>query len=527
MERSSKADQGIARPFAHPTQGQPQKEVSPKTTSTVDLPSVTMNYPGMQNALPVSQMTIDGAPLDTASQARIFQADAVNLVGLAKARSALAQEKLLGWLPNATLQAFTKRLQLLPGLSYTAREGAEIWLRGDTWPGPIGAGISAALGHLVDTRPKNVIHFDMRALDVDLDKIYCGAHYGMRGLGIATNSSDIVVLPDDMPQVGIDAVRRSRRLAGLPNPYVIKESEFHAHRGALEREYGPTEMFMKDLDHADQKSVALSKVLNNKLDGVTICKRLKVPVPTTYHNDIAGKIDYSQIPLGTPLVLKAEYSAGGSGVKVVTDVDDLKQRVAALQPTDRIQVQQWVPGEDISFLFYCGGNAATLISSSTQEMEHGVSHVGNAIPGDRSRIQDAHAHAMKPFADFAQRMGFRGHLGIDARISDVDGEIDFIECNPRRTAVSTPTVIATQLGFPEFCHRQMVFKDQESLDKTLEQFAYKAGEKRGVVITTYLGEAGQKYKSEFVFLERGSDGTAFRDSVIRWAKQQGFLYDAH
>ncbi len=465
-------------------------------------------------------------PNEVLVNGRRLDLSVAGLIGIARGPQVLEQEGLLGSFTTATLKAFTTRLQVLPGVGEVVRQGAETWLRGSTWLGSAGAGVSAALGHLVDTRPRNVIHFDMTALDIDLNAIYCGAQYGMRGLGIATNASDIVVLPEDMPQEGIDAVRRSRRLAGLPNPYIISEGDFRKHRRELEREYGPVEMFMRDAKHVDQKSVAWSKILNNKLDGATICQRLGVPLPQTFHNDVAGKLDYTRIPANTPLILKAEYSAGGSGVKFVANVDDLKERVAALNATDRIQVQRWVPGEDISFLFHCGEHGATLISSSQQEMEGGVSHVGNAIPGDRHRIRDAYATAMKPFADYAQRKGFRGHLGIDARISDVDGEVDFIECNPRRTAVSTPTVIATQLGFPEFCHRQMVFKDKASLDITLDRFAYRPDNKQGVVITTCLGKPGNKYKSEFVFLESGADGTKFRDEVIRWAKEMGYLYDA-
>ncbi|MEZ0311557.1 MAG: ATP-grasp domain-containing protein [Myxococcota bacterium] len=483
-----------------------------------------MNVAAMQSG-PAPSLSV--ADLDPVATERLVRFDVVSLIGLAKRPDVRAQEKLLGGLSNATVRAFSQRLQILPGVTYAAREGAEAWVRGDAWLGHAGAGVSAALAHLVDVHPKNVIYFDMTALDIDTKLIYGAEDYAGRGMGISTNTSDIVVLPDRMQQVGIDAIRKSRAKAGLPNPYIMRESEFRKHRPEIEREYGPVEMFMRDTQHVDKKSVAWSKVLNNKLDGVNICQRLGVPVPKTYHNNIAGKIDYTRIPVGTPLILKAEYSAGGSGVKFVNDVDDLKKRVAALEATDRIQVQQWVPGEDISFLFHCGERGATLISSSTQEMEHGVSHVGNAIPGDRSRIQDAYARAMKPFADFAQRVGFRGHLGIDARISDVDGDVDFIECNPRRTAVSTPTVIATQLGFPEFCHRQMVFKDKASLDAVLERVAYTAQKNQGVVITTYIGEPGKKYKSEFVFLDRGKDGTAYRDSVIRWAKQAGYLYEEH
>lgn len=433
------------------------------------------------------------------------------------------QEKLLGSLPNAAIFAFADRLGRLPGVPDPIRLGVETWTRGGT--APFLTAVTAALGHLVDVRPKNVIYFDMKALDIDLNKITYGAQYGMRGLGIVTNSSDLVVIPDGMPAAGVDAVRNSRTLAGLPNAHTISETDFKKYRGQIEREFGPSEQFMRSEDHIDQRSVKIGKALNNKLRGVEICLKVGVPVPPTTYMGLAGNFRPSKIT-EFPIILKAEFSAGGSGVSKIIDGAHLVAKLAEFQPTDPIQVQKYIPGEDISFLFHAGTQGATLISSSQQEMEHGVEHVGNTIPGDRHRIQDAFAEAMKPFADYAQRAGFRGHLGIDARIGD-NGKIYFIECNPRRTAVSTPTVIATQLGFPEFCHRQMVFKDQTSLEKTLAHFAYKSGGKEGVVITTFLGEPGKKHKSEFVFLQRGSDGTALRDSVIAWAKDRGYLYEEH
>lgn len=432
-----------------------------------------------------------------------------------------AQEQLLGGLPNATIAAFASRYSVLPGVCNPLRVAVDTWVRGGT--SPFLCAVTSAFAHLVDTGAKKAVYFDMAALDIDLGKITYGAQYGMRGLGIVTSTSDLVVIPDGMPAAGIAAVRNSRRLAGLPNAHTLSESDFKKYRGQIEREFGAVEQFMRGNDHVDQRSVKVGKALNNKLRGVEICLRVGVPVPPTMYMGLAGSFRPSTVT-EFPIILKAEFSAGGSGVSKIIDGQQLMAKLAEFQPTDPIQVQRYIPGEDISFLFHAGTHGATLISSSQQEMEHGVEHVGNTIPGDRHRIQDAFAAAMRPFADYAQRVGFRGHLGIDARIGD-DGKIYFIECNPRRTAVSTPTVIATQLGFPQFCHRQMVFKDQASLDKTLERFAYKSGGKEGVVITTYLGEAGKKHKSEFVFLQQGTDGTALRDSVIAWAKAQGYLYE--
>jgi glutathione synthase/RimK-type ligase-like ATP-grasp enzyme len=426
------------------------------------------------------------------------------------------QERFLGSIPNSAIGAFSARVGILPGIDLTMRIGVENWERGRACAST--SGMCAALAHLIDPRVQNVVHFDMDVLGIDLNLITFGAQYGQRAMGIATNRSDVVVLENETPAANIEAIRRARTRAGLPNAHIISRKDFDTYRTEIEAEFGKPEMFMR-------KS-KLTERLNNKIHGVNAAIFAGVPVPPTHYMGPAARFRAAMVPQ-FPCILKQEYSAGGSGVHVILDEYHLKNFVGSLAPADPIQVQSFVPGEDISFLFHAGPAGVTLISSSTQEMENGTSHVGNTIPGDLSRIRDEFARKMKPFADLAQRMGYRGHLGIDARIGD-DGKIYFIECNPRRTAVSTPTVIATQLGFPQFCHRQMVFKDRQSLDMALARFGYQAGAKEGVMITTYMGDdPNGKHKSEFVFLKQGSPGTELREQVIAWCKKHHLLYEEH
>ncbi|HSI04922.1 MAG TPA: hypothetical protein VLC93_10610, partial [Myxococcota bacterium] len=77
-----------------------------------------MNVAAMQSG-PAPSLSV--ADLDPVATERLVRFDVVSLIGLAKRPDVRAQEKLLGGLSNATVRAFSQRLQILPGVTYAAR----------------------------------------------------------------------------------------------------------------------------------------------------------------------------------------------------------------------------------------------------------------------------------------------------------------------------------------------------------------------------------------------------------------------
>ncbi len=436
----------------------------------------------------------------------------------------LAQDRQLGSMTNAAIAAFASRLNALQGVSDREREAVQTsWLRG--YGHPLLTGLSTAVGNMLPAGD-TCIFYRMEALvGVDIDAIPHGRGYGVRGVGQATSDKDLVAISDTLRNENLEAIFAQRRKAGLPIPHTVRESDFHKYRGELERAYGAPEMFMRDAEHPDRRSYQVAQIVNNKLKAVEICMRIGVPVPPTRYMGPAIEFEFGHIR-SLPIILKREVSAGGIGVTKHESWGSVRAKLSTFSPVDPIQVQDFLEGDDISFLFYCDGKGGAHIFSTSEQDMSGTEHMGNFIPGAQSFIKPEHAEAMLKFAKEASRMGFVGQLGVDARIVKDTGDCVFIECNPRRTAVSTPSVIATQLGVSHFSHRQMTFASKAGLDATLGRFGFHSAGREGVMITTYLGNPGEAYKSEFVFLSPGDDaGRRLRSEVLRFARDNHFLVE--
>ncbi len=396
------------------------------------------------------------------------------------------------------LDAFAQRLVQLPGLSERLREAAYRDLRdaaprpGDVYLESHLAGVRAALGNLV-TKKGRVFDYDLRTME-DADAI--SQRYGARAISAASSSDDIAVVYPEVPRSAVETLIHARRGAGLASPTLMSPAEVAARERELAATHGAIEQYFKDGRSANAAELRVQRLLNSKHDSVVIAERLGLPLPATLYRgraaDLRGSID------GFPVIAKRDYSAGGSGVRYCGAQDELAAFLRECPPDEKIVIQRFVPGRDVSMLFFLDENSVTPLAVTAQWTE-GVEHKGNVVRA--CEVGDENAMALWPIAAWAQRAGYRGHLGVDGRLGR-DGNVSFIECNPRRTAVSTPLVVATQLGFVDFAVRRVAVPSADAVKTVLEDFGFRRGSRAGVVPTMILSDEAFGHGLEVVAVDR-------------------------
>ena len=396
------------------------------------------------------------------------------------------------------LSVFAQRFSQLPGVSERVREAAYRELR-DAGPLPTDAylenhlaGVRAALGNLASKKGR-VFDFDLRTME-DADE--ASKRYGARAISAGVSERDIAVVYPEVPASAVATLIDARRDAGLPLPSLLTPTEAAKHQRDLAATHGTVEQYFTDGRSAGARALSVQRLLNSKHDSIAIAERLGVPLPPSIYRGPASGAPPSTDDF--PLIAKRDYSAGGSGVRYCADADELAAFLRDCPREEKIVLQRYVPGRDVSLLFFLDEHGATPLAATAQWTE-GVEHKGNVVSG--SEVDEKAAKALFPIVSWAQRAGYRGQLGVDGRL-DLAGNVSFIECNPRRTAVSTPLVVATQLGFVDFAVRRIAVPSAAAVKTLLEDFGFRRGSRAGVVPTMILSDEAFGHSVEVVAVDR-------------------------
>ncbi|CAO4178164.1 ATP-grasp domain-containing protein [Methylorubrum populi] len=154
--------------------------------------------------------------------------------------------------------------------------------------------------------------------------------------------------------------------------------------------------------------------LDDKWRFAGVCADLGLPVPLTRRFATLADLrrDPERDQLGFPLILKPTAMSGGCGVRRIDTAEELPTQVSY----SPVLCQAYVPGEELSAFYLCRAGAITASFSYRRTFDR--------LEEIRTPAIDAHA------ARLIEHFRYDGVIGFDVRRRP-NGEIAFIECNPR------------------------------------------------------------------------------------------------
>lgn len=358
------------------------------------------------------------------------------------------------------------------------------------------------LDHISDPGEKRLIHINTYEVP-GIDAIQGADGYALRGLGLPASASDVTVLPDDIPTHVIQRHAALRKLVGLPVGQTMRLSDYLENRDALHDEYVLQEFYRTERS-PNPKMYEMQEKFENKNYCMQFLAASGIPTPNLLYTGLARSLDPDHMPQ-IPAVFKLVRSAGGAGVSLVQDRDQLRRALAATDVSAEVQLQQMVPGIDCSKQYFVGDHGPAPITNTDQIIKDGVSHVGNEVLSTAMDIADNHNSDRAATALWA--VGYRGYLAVDLMKPEDGGPAQVIELNLRKGGVTVPAAVATQLGVSEFVARQVLLPCESAFSTMQERFALRPGHDIGTVAYSVIPLDRGQLKAEVVCI----DATGGRD----------------
>ena len=93
-------------------------------------------------------------------------------------------------------------------------------------------------------------------------------------------------------------------------------------------------------------------------------------------------------------------------------------------------------------------------------------------------------------------------MAVDMMKPSDGGKARVIELNLRKGGVTVPTAIASQLGAKRFVSKQILFKDQTSMEKAFADFVITGDRRTGIVPFSICPYEDGSLKVEAVFISQ-------------------------
>lgn len=162
----------------------------------------------------------------------------------------------------------------------------------------------------------------------------------------------------------------------------------------------------------------------DKAGSQALARKVGVQVPDWLLWPAAAPLPREASQLGLPLVVKPVIGYGGVGVRLVRTSAELAALPAPPRP---MIVQRYIPGETWACGFYAEQGRVLAAFCAAKERQH------PAETGPSSRLRIAAQPALRAMTEaLVAASGFGGFGSLDAQI-DGDGQVWFLECNPRPT----------------------------------------------------------------------------------------------
>ncbi len=352
------------------------------------------------------------------------------------------------------------------------------------------------LDHISDPKEKRLIHINTYEVP-GIDTIEGADRYSLRGLGLPASKSDVTVLPDDIPAHVIRRHAELRKSVGLPVGQTMRLSDYLDNKDELHEEYVLQEFYRTERS-PNSAMYEMQERFENKNYSMRFLAASGVPTPDLFYTGLANGLDPERIPQ-FPAVFKLVRSAGGAGVTLVKNLDQLRAAVAETDPTAEVQVQQMIAGVDCSKQYFVGDHGPAPITNTDQIIKDGVAHAGNEVLSAAMDGLDNHNSDRSATALWAA--GYRGYLAVDLMKPSDGGPAKVIEVNLRKGGVTVPAAVATQLGISEFVSKQVLLPSESAFVEMQERFALRPGHDTGIVAYSVIPLDRGQLKAEVVCID--------------------------
>jgi|GEM_PF-319117 len=218
--------------------------------------------------------------------------------------------------------------------------------------------------------------------------------------------------------------------------------------------------------------------LNSKNSLIELAKYKKIKTPQTFCFDSKDSfINFDEIQY--PVYLKSSISTSGLGIVRCNNQKYLTQSVAVLGQGVAFQVQCAIDTELFSSYQFevIDGKAKILLISD--QIVSANAHIGNRYP---ARYENK--TFLSELAQFAADEGMEDIFAFDVAVSDgPNGMIyNLLECNPRFTAATYPTLVAKKLNIQYWTSLiiQVQFKNFDQFD--ISDLEYKSKTQQGLIL---------------------------------------------
>jgi hypothetical protein len=220
----------------------------------------------------------------------------------------------------------------------------------------------------------------------------------------------------------------------------------------------------------DPRRLDATTKFGDKNSFIEFCQQQGYSVPRTMIVTDGTMPDISD--LKCPLYVKAAESSNGKGLFRVTNKAELEEAIGSVG--SNYQIQEEVPGVPISVQYHEKDDVVSHLATTDQILD-GHTHMGNYYPTVHNPRE-----VTDKLADELVAAGLRDTFGLDVMVNGEESTI--IECNPRWTGATYPTVAAGRLAIKEWSAYVLPTQHERPRDIKLGDTLYDASSQIGVVI---------------------------------------------
>jgi predicted ATP-grasp superfamily ATP-dependent carboligase len=217
-------------------------------------------------------------------------------------------------------------------------------------------------------------------------------------------------------------------------------------------------VFSKNKERFEKKGVLIPindyEIVITPLDKYrTICVAQEVgfPCPRTYLPESEDDLSRISAEVGFPLVIKPRFTAGGRGMEIVKDSQELSAKTRLFRKKQNMpMIQEYIPGSQKPNLnFLLGKRGELKVGFSGRQLRHFFRLSLNFPTARESSVPEPYvANAIR----LVQTLGYWGGVNIETKIDARDGIPKLMEINPR-FAASLGTRIELGINEPLICLR--------------------------------------------------------------------------
>jgi hypothetical protein len=258
--------------------------------------------------------------------------------------------------------------------------------------------------------------------------------------------------------------------------------------------YGPNECKY----WGDQQWLETARFINSKNNFILMATTLGIEVPRTWcfdhsaaiSDDIIDDVDY-------PCFLKASTPIAGAGFRRCKNKNQLLLAIAEFPEDTPVQIQKEVKADAfINLQYQVMGNELIRLAATEQILEGSVLR-GNHVPTNHEPWA-----VVEPMAQWLKAHGMKGIFAFTVAITQTEHGLRFpvIECNPRFSGTTYPTLIANKLNIFGWSAITMTTRHRSIAEIDLKDIEFEKKTGHGIVIVNW----GTVLEGELVVLLAGS-----------------------